>query len=318
MTQHPAGWYPQPDGSQSYWDGTQWTQAPGAGPDYVQADTHGAPGHPHGSPYDGGGPGSGGPGHFFSTEGTAPPKKPWFKKKRFVIPAALVVAIGLLSQLGGDDAEVAAPAPTPTVTQVEVSETPTVEAEPAAEEEVVEEEVAAEIPADPVVVEEEPAPEPAPEAEPVEVEPTEPDVTVPQQQAIRKAETYLDLMPCSRAGLIGQLEFEGFPTEDATFAVDHIVVDWNEQAVRKAESYLDLMGFSRSGLIDQLEYEECTTEQATFGVDNITVDWNEQAALKAESYLDLMSFSRSSLITQLEYEGFTREQAEYGATAVGF
>ena len=31
MTQSPAGWYPQPDGSQRYWDGAAWTEhtAPG-------------------------------------------------------------------------------------------------------------------------------------------------------------------------------------------------------------------------------------------------------------------------------------------------
>jgi len=34
MTQSPAGWYPQPDGSQRYWDGTAWTShtAPAAQP----------------------------------------------------------------------------------------------------------------------------------------------------------------------------------------------------------------------------------------------------------------------------------------------
>src|ERR1035437_5769593 len=32
MTQAPAGWYPQPDGTQRYWDGSAWTEhtAPGA------------------------------------------------------------------------------------------------------------------------------------------------------------------------------------------------------------------------------------------------------------------------------------------------
>ena len=31
---NPAGWYPQPDGQQRYWDGEQWTEhfAPGAAP----------------------------------------------------------------------------------------------------------------------------------------------------------------------------------------------------------------------------------------------------------------------------------------------
>ncbi|HOA80824.1 MAG TPA: Ltp family lipoprotein [Defluviitaleaceae bacterium] len=34
------------------------------------------------------------------------------------------------------------------------------------------------------------------------------------------AETYLETMPFSRSSLIEQLEFEGFTTEEATYAAD--------------------------------------------------------------------------------------------------
>lgn len=40
----------------------------------------------------------------------------------------------------------------------------------------------------------------------------------------------------SRKGLIEQLEFEGYTTEDATFAVDYLNVDWKEQAEKKPKS----------------------------------------------------------------------------------
>ncbi|MCC3334387.1 MULTISPECIES: Ltp family lipoprotein [Mycolicibacterium] len=86
-----------------------------------------------------------------------------------------------------------------------------------------------------------------------------------QRNAVRTAEDYLDYTAFSREGLIQQLEYEGFSTEDATFAVDHITVDWNEQAARAAEDYLDYSGFSRSGLIDQLEYDGFTPAQAAYG-----------------------------------------------------
>ena len=91
---------------------------------------------------------------------------------------------------------------------------------------------------------------------------------VSQQNAVRKAEDYLDYTAFSRSGLINQLvEFEGFSTEDATFAVDQITVDWNEQAAKKAKDYLDYTAFSRSGLINQLvEFEGFTPEQAEYGV----------------------------------------------------
>lgn len=97
----------------------------------------------------------------------------------------------------------------------------------------------------------------------------EPKLSLSQQNAIREAEGYLDYTAFSKSGLIEQLEYEGYPTEEATFAVDQIEVDWNEQAVKSAQSYLEYTSFSRSGLIEQLQYEGFTTEQATYGVDQV-------------------------------------------------
>ena len=91
-------------------------------------------------------------------------------------------------------------------------------------------------------------------------------MTVSQEQAVAKAESYLELTAFSRKGLIEQLRFEQFSKADATFAVDHITVNWKEQAAKKAQSYLDLTPFSRGGLISQLKFEGFTTAQATYGV----------------------------------------------------
>ena len=95
--------------------------------------------------------------------------------------------------------------------------------------------------------------------------PLEPVSTVSQRNAVRTAKDYLDYTAFSRTGLIRQLEYEGFSTDDATFAVDHIAVDWNEQAAKSAKDYLEYSGFSRSGLINQLEYEGFTPAQAAYG-----------------------------------------------------
>lgn len=149
-------------------------------------------------------------------------------------------------------------------------------------------------------------------------ESSEPDMTLGQKNALRKADDYLMILAFSYTGLIKQLEFDGFTTEEATFAADHCGADWNEQALKKADDYLSLMGFSKKGLIGQLEFDNFTTEEATYAADNCGADWNEQAARKAQDYIDLMSFSRDGLIGQLEFDGFTKEEAEYGATAVGY
>ena len=87
-----------------------------------------------------------------------------------------------------------------------------------------------------------------------------------QQNAVQKAKDYLDYTAFSRQGLIKQLEYDHFSTEDAAFAVDSITVDWNERAAKKAKDYLGYTAFSHDGLINQLEYDGFTPAQAEYGV----------------------------------------------------
>lgn len=99
--------------------------------------------------------------------------------------------------------------------------------------------------------------------------------TLAQQNAIDAAEDYLSMEGFSRQGLIDQLDSpygSGFSTADATFAVDHIKVNWNHQAVRAARSYLDFEPFSRQGLIGQLSSSygsQFTLAQATYAADRL-------------------------------------------------
>lgn len=93
------------------------------------------------------------------------------------------------------------------------------------------------------------------------------NLTVAQSNAVEKALSYLDFSAFSRKGLIDQLEYEGFSSDDSKFAVDYIEVDWFEQAAKKAESYLEFSAFSRKGLIDQLLFEGFTKDEAEYGVD---------------------------------------------------
>lgn len=90
--------------------------------------------------------------------------------------------------------------------------------------------------------------------------------TIGQKNALAKAKDYLAFTAFSHSGLIDQLEYEGFSTEEATYGADNCGADWNEQAAKKAQEYLGFTSFSRSGLIDQLKYEGFTQEQAEYGV----------------------------------------------------
>jgi len=141
--------------------------------------------------------------------------------------------------------------------------------------------------------------------------------TVSQQNAMKKATSYLSHSAFSKLGLIDQLVYEKFSEADAKYAVEHITVDWNAQALKKAKSYLSHSAFSRKGLIKQLEYEKFTNAEAVYGTDNSGANWYDQAAKKAKSYLSHSSFSHDGLVGQLLYEGYTQEEAEYGVKQTG-
>jgi len=87
-----------------------------------------------------------------------------------------------------------------------------------------------------------------------------------QKNARKSAKSYLDYQAFSRTGLIKQLEFEGYSTEDSTYGVDSLNADWNDQSAKSAKSYLEYSPFSRSGLITQLLFEGFTQSQAEYGV----------------------------------------------------
>lgn len=91
--------------------------------------------------------------------------------------------------------------------------------------------------------------------------------TMGQQNALKSANKYLDLMAFSYSGLIKQLEYEEYSQDEAIYAADNCGADWNEQAAKSAKKYLELMAFSRDGLIKQLEYEGFTHEQAVYGAE---------------------------------------------------
>ncbi len=205
--------------------------------------------------------------------------RPWYAKKRVIIPGAIVVLAIFSSAMngGGTEPDVAT---SETSSSAESTETPTEETEAATSD--------------------------------------FGDETTGQKNAREQAESYLSFQAFSKLGLIEQLKFEDYSQEDSEYAVDVLKIDWKEQALLKAESYLDGMAFSAEGLYEQLVFEKFTEEEADYGVSNVKADWMEQASLKAKSYLSSQSFSRQGLIDQLLFEGFTQEQAEYGVSQNGY
>ena len=164
--------------------------------------------------------------------------RPWFQKKRFIIPIAIVVVAAGSSALNGGGEN----PPTGALSQSESSVEPG-ESEQENFAETVE--------------------EPAADAPSVSEELSE---SIGEANARQSAEDYLSFMAFSRLGLIDQLLFEGYTQDEAEYGVDALGADWSQQAALSAEAYLELQSFSRGGLIEQLEFEGFTAAEAEYGV----------------------------------------------------
>lgn len=92
------------------------------------------------------------------------------------------------------------------------------------------------------------------------------NVSTGKSNALKSAQSYIRTMPFSKKGLIEQLEYEGYSTDEATYGAENCGANWKEQAAISAKNYLKTMSFSRSGLKDQLIYEGYTSEEAEYGV----------------------------------------------------
>lgn len=123
----------------------------------------------------------------------------------------------------------------------------------------------------------EPAEEPSEEPEePVaSEEPETPDVPVEYASALEKADTYVNYMYMSKAGLYDQLTSEygeQFSEEAAQYALDNVDADWKANALEKAKSYQETMSMSPEAIRDQLvsEFgEQFTQEEADYAIANL-------------------------------------------------
>lgn len=103
-----------------------------------------------------------------------------------------------------------------------------------------------------------------------ESETTSDTVPIANSNALSKAQQYLDHTPFSKDGLRHQLEYEGFTTQDIDYALNNLIVDYNEQASKKALQYYEgHLNLSRQGVYNQLIYEKFTPDEAQYGVNTL-------------------------------------------------
>lgn len=85
------------------------------------------------------------------------------------------------------------------------------------------------------------------------------------QNALKAAQNYLDVMPLSHDKLIEYLEVSGYSNEAAVYAADHCGANWTRQAELAAKNYLEIMPLSRARLIEYLMVSGFTHSQAESG-----------------------------------------------------
>jgi hypothetical protein len=251
----PAGWFPQGDGQQRYWDGEQWTDnfAPGAA----------------------------------SVTFPSQARKNWFLRHKVLTAIGAVLLLGTFASIASGSgtktittasvAEPVAASATPDQAALDRAAADKVAADQAAADKVTADQAAADkVAADQVAADKVAADQAAADKVVADRKAAADKVvadkaaaanrlTVPQENAKRSAESYLEMSGFSRSGLISQLKYEGFAVKDSERAIRSMKVNWNTEADQSAKSYIDMSGFSRSGLIEQLEYEGFTKAQAAHG-----------------------------------------------------
>lgn len=188
------------------------------------------------------------------SEGPGLAARPWFKRKRILLPTAalcLLVIAGAIAGEGTVDEPLAAATSTSTAPKEPRSDRTT----------------STTARARPTTTAPRPT-TPPPTAPPTTADPFAGE-SVSQRNARRKAADYLQFSAFSRSGLIKQLEYEGFSQADSTYGVDSLNADWMEQAALKAKDYMEFSAFSRSGLIEQLKYEGFSQAEAEHGADSV-------------------------------------------------
>ncbi len=103
----------------------------------------------------------------------------------------------------------------------------------------------------------------------------EPKVSIEFSNALKKAETYSNIMSMSKQGIYDQLTSshgEKFPKEAAKYAIDNLKADYKQNALKKAKSYQETMSMSKQRIYDQLiskHGEKFTKEEAQYAIDNL-------------------------------------------------
>ena len=156
-----------------------------------------------------------------------------------------------------------------------------------------------------------------------------PPVRVPgpesREDAIRTIEIFLGNADRSKQQVINQLIFaNGFSAEDANFAAEAVVLDYDQKAVGFARTLLGNNNLSEQRLFNELHFSaQFTVEESLFAIETIDPDFVAEAVPQVERLVELSAgISRSRLIPFLTDDfaiasGFRPAVAEQAIDRVG-
>ena len=98
---------------------------------------------------------------------------------------------------------------------------------------------------------------------------SDPTATIGEQNALAKAKTYVDFSDFSKEKLRGQLEYEGFTTDEIEYALDKVPADYNLEASDRAVLYYTTQNLSKQRIMTQLEFEGYTESQINYAIGSL-------------------------------------------------
>ena len=108
-----------------------------------------------------------------------------------------------------------------------------------------------------------------PEEQPEIAEEEGPNIPFEFEQALDKAQSYVDSTSFSEVDLRRQLEYHEFSPEAIQFALDNVNVDYQAECIEKAKSYLEFASFSEADLREQLEYHKFSEEHIIVAIEEV-------------------------------------------------
>lgn len=90
-----------------------------------------------------------------------------------------------------------------------------------------------------------------------------------KEQALKKAESYVQTAFMAKKGLRTQLDHEGYSKAEIDYALDNIEADWKEIALKSGENYMEFNKFTKSELKKQLKFEGFSKEEIDYALSKI-------------------------------------------------